>query len=214
MHTPKEATLVNGGDVVASPARYSIVVLGGSAGGLGSVGTILEGLPLEFPAPILVVIHLHPSYTSHATAILCRRTHLKVKDAQEHETIRGGFVYLAPPDRHLLIENGIVTLSDTPAVNYTRPAIDRTFDSVVQAYGAKVIGVVLSGTGKDGSEGLRSIKQAGGFAIVEDPTTATYAAMPQAAVSASSVDGVLPLKDIAPLLVKLSRLCQDSLVHE
>ncbi len=142
--------------------------------------------------------------------ILGRQTDLEVKDAEEHETIAKGCVYMAPPNRHLLINRGVLKLSDTPAVNYSRPAIDRTFESVVKTYGSRVIGIVLSGSGKDGSEGLRAIKEAGGFAIVEDPLTARFSAMPTAAVSASSVDRILPLNDIAPLLLELAGAMQES----
>jgi two-component system chemotaxis response regulator CheB len=190
--------------------RYSIVVIGGSAGGLESVRTILQGLPADFTSPILVVLHLHAKYTSHMADILRRQTNLHVKDAEEQEKIAGGCVYVAPPDRHLLVNGGVIKLSDTPAVNYSRPAIDRTFLSVVKAHGARVIGVVLSGTGKDGSEGMRAIKEAGGFAIVEDPLTARFPGMPTAAVSASSIDRIVPLNDIAPLLLELSGALQES----
>jgi two-component system chemotaxis response regulator CheB len=193
-----------------SLARYSIVAIGGSAGGLESVAAILHDLPSDFASPILVVIHLHPSFTSHAAAILCRQTGLKVKDAEEQDALKSGTVYMAPRNRHLLVNDGTIHLSDTPAVNYTRPAIDSTFDSVVKAYGAKVIGVILSGTGRDGSAGLRKIKQAGGVAIIEDPVTARFRAMPDAAVLASSADCVVPLKDIAPLLMELSSLAQGT----
>jgi two-component system chemotaxis response regulator CheB len=202
--------LANRGNGDDPLVRYSIVAIGGSAGGLESVSTILRDLPADFPSPILVVIHVHPKYISHAAAILRRQTELNVKDAEEHEDLRSGIVYMAPPDRHLLVDAGVVHLSDTPAVNYTRPAIDITFNSVVKAYGSKVIGIVLSGTGRDGSDGLREIKEAGGFSIVEDPLTARFRAMPDAAVSASSVDCVLPLREIGPLLLRLSSLAQGS----
>jgi two-component system chemotaxis response regulator CheB len=201
---PKTAIVNNGDHDPDSLTRYAIVAIGGSAGGLESVCTILQELPANFASPILVVLHLHPKYTSHAAEILCRKTVLRVKDAQEHEVISPGFVYMAPPDRHLLVRDGVVSLSESPAVNFSRPAIDRTFGSVVQAYGSRVVGVVLSGSGKDGAEGLREIKQAGGFTIVEDPGSAKFSAMPTAAISASSVDCVVPLAGIAPLLLKLS----------
>ena len=205
MHSESNAAVVNGGGKVGGTrVRYCLVALGGSAGGLESVATILRGLPADFAAPILVVIHLHPKYISHAAEILRRRTELKVKDAQEQDAIQRGVVYLAPPDHHLLIKTGRVELSSTPLVNFSRPAIDATFDSVVQAYGSKVVGVVLSGNGKDGAKGLQAIKQAGGFAIVEDPSTARFSPMPAAAVAASAVDSVVPLQQIAPLLLKLT----------
>jgi two-component system chemotaxis response regulator CheB len=196
-------------DVPAVASRYAIVVIGGSAGGLESVRTILHALPQDFSSPILVVLHLHPKFTSHVAEILNRQTHLRVKDAEDNETLASGQVYTAPPNRHLLVNRGMVLLSETPAVNYSRPAIDRTFESVVKTYGSRVIGVVLSGSGRDGSEGLRAIKEAGGFAIVEDPLTARFTGMPTAAITASSVDRILPLDDIAPLLLELSNTRQD-----
>jgi two-component system, chemotaxis family, protein-glutamate methylesterase/glutaminase len=174
------------------------------------VRTILHGLPPDFTYPILVVLHLHPTSISHVAEILRRQTGLKVKDAEEQDTLAKGHVYLAPPNRHLLMDRGVLQLSDTPAVNFSRPAIDQTFESVVNTYGSRVIGVVLSGFGRDGSEGLRAIKEAGGFAIVEDPLTARFPAMPTAAVSASSVDRIMPLDEIAPLLLELSGVMQES----
>lgn len=198
------------GHVPAPSSRYAIVVIGGSAGGLESVRTILHGLPADFTSPILVVLHLHPKYISHVAEILRRQTNLEVKDAEDQETIARGRVYMAPPNRHLLVKDGVLALSDTPAVNYSRPAIDQTFESVVKTYGSRVIGVVLSGFGRDGAEGLGAIKKAGGFAIVEDPLTAQFPAMPSAAVSASSVDRIVTLDDIAPLLLELSGVMQES----
>lgn len=215
VHNESGAAMLKGnGKVGGTRLRYCLVAIGGSAGGLESVATILSGLPADFAAPILVVIHLHPNYVSHAAEILRRRTKLKVKDAQEQDAIQSGVVYLAPPDHHLLVNEGLVELSSTPLVNYSRPAIDATFDSVVKAYGSKVVGVVLSGNGKDGAKGLQAIKQAGGFAIVEDPLTARFSAMPTAAASSSAVDSVVPLKDIAPLLLKLSGLMRGTPVNE
>lgn len=211
MHSDTNAAMVNGGGKGGGMLpRYSIVVIGGSAGAFESVRAILSGLPANFAVPVLVVLHLHRDYVSHAAEILRRHTRLHVKDAQERDTIHGGVVYLATPDRHLLVSEGLVELTNTPAVNYSRPSIDETFDSVAKAYGSRVVGVVLSGYGKDGSEGLRAIKEAGGFTIVLDPLTSAYPAMPKAAASASTVDCVLPLNEIAPLLLKLSGLVQGT----
>jgi two-component system chemotaxis response regulator CheB len=190
--------------------RYAVVVIGGSAGGLESVRNVLHGLPADFPSPILVVLHLHPKFISHAAEILRRQTGLQVKDAEDGEKIASGTVYMATTNRHLLVNRGVIKLSDTAQVNYSRPAIDRTFDSVVKTYGSRVIGVVLSGSGKDGSEGLRAIKEAGGFAIVEDPLTARFPAMPAAAMGASSVDRIVPLQEIAAVLMELSTALQGS----
>lgn len=204
MNVQSESTAVGAIRKRRAPAPYAIVAIGGSAGALESLGTILRGLPADFTLPILVVLHVHPKFISHAAEILRRHTGLKVKDAEAGEAIHRGTVYMAPPDRHLLIVAGGVQLTDTPAVNYTRPAIDATFESVVKAYGWRVIGVVLSGSGKDGSQGLHAIKEAGGFAIVEDPQTARFPAMPANAAALSAVDCVLPLSEIAPLLLRIS----------
>ena len=95
--------------------RYAIVAIGGSAGGLESVRTILHGLPADFASPIVVVLHLHPNYTSHAAEILRRQTNLDVKDAEDQETIANGRVYMAPRNRHLLVNRGVINLSETPA---------------------------------------------------------------------------------------------------
>ncbi len=198
------------GESPAASSRYDIVVIGGSAGGLESVRTIVHGLPADFTLPVLAVLHLHPKYVSHAAEILRRHTKLEVKDAEDQETITRGRVYMAPPNRHLLVNLGVLNLADTPALNFSRPSVDRTFESVAKTYGSQVIGVVLSGSGRDGSEGLRAIKEAGGFAIVEDPLTARFPGMPSAAVSASSVDRIVPLDDIAPLLLELSGAMQGS----
>lgn len=215
MHSDTNAALVAGaGKGRGVPAHYSMVAIGGSAGGLESVSTILNGLPANFVSPILVVIHLHPDYNSHVAEILRRKTKLKVKDAQEREVIKTGVVYLAPRNHHLLIRDGLVELTSTAAVNYSRPSIDTMFASVVKAYGAGVIGVILSGTGKDGAEGLRAIKEAGGFAIVEDPLTAKFSAMPAAAVLASAAARVVSLKEIAPLLLKVSGTVEEPPVNE
>ena len=198
------------GDIPAVPSRYAMIAIGGSAGGLEAVRTILQGLPADFTTPILIVVHLHPKFISHIAEILRRQTSLEVKDAEDQETIAQGRVYMAPRNRHLLVNRGLIKLSDTPAVNYSRPSVDRTFESVAKTYGSRAIGIVLSGTGRDGSEGLRAIKEAGGFAIVEDPLSARFSGMPTAAVSASSVDRIMPLNEIAPLLMELSGAMQGS----
>lgn len=191
-------------------ARYSIIAIGASAGGLEAITTILRALPGSFRCPIVVVIHQHPSFVSHAAEILGRCTSLKVKEAVRSERIREGCVYLAPPNLHLLITNGAVELADTPVVHFTRPSVDTMFASVAASYGARCIGVVLSGSGRDGADGLAAIKAAGGFTIVEDPHSARFNSMPSAAMAQACVDRAVPAKEIADLLNKLTVLEAES----
>ncbi len=187
-------------------AKYSIVAIGASAGGLEAITTILRGLHGSFRCPIVVVIHQHPAFVSHAAEILGRCTNLHVKEAVRSERIRPGVVYLAPPNLHLLITNGAVELADTPVVHFTRPSVDTMFASVAASYGARCIGVILSGSGRDGADGLAAIKAAGGFTIVEDPQSARFNSMPSAALALGGVDRAVPAKEIADLLSRLTMM--------
>ena len=188
-------------------AQFSVVAIGASAGGLQAITAFLRGLPPGFSCPILIVIHQHPAFVSHAAEILGRCTQLRVKEAARGERIAGGVVYIAPPDLHLLVSSsGAVELARTPVVHFSRPSVDTMFASVAAAYGPHCIGVVLSGSGRDGADGLAAIKTAGGFGIVEDPRSARFNSMPAAAMAHSSVDRVIPIEQIAGLITQLTML--------
>jgi two-component system chemotaxis response regulator CheB len=134
--------------------------------------------------------------------ILARRVRLDVRQAQGGEIIRPGIIYIAPPDRHLLVNpQGVLTLSDAALVRYVRPSADLLFSSLAASFGAQVIAVVLSGTGRDGADGVRDVKQVGGTVIAQDEASSEFFGMPGAAIQTGAVDRVLPLAEIAAALV-------------
>jgi len=175
-----------------APAKPRIVVVGGSAGGLDSLRTLLRDLPASFALPVVVVLHLDPKSPSNAAALLAGHTLLKVSQAVAGERLSGGHVYLAHPDRHLEVRQGRIHLSRAARVNYSRPSVDRLFRSAAEAYGSAALGIVLSGTGYDGREGVQAIHAAGGACIAEDPTSAAHGGMPEAAIASGVVEAVLP----------------------
>src|SRR5215831_9804130 len=191
---------------LATPSHptFDIVALTASAGGLAALSRVISMLPRDFPAAVVVVQHLDPRHRSLMADILARRTRLPVKEAEHGEHIRSATVYVAPPDRHLLVNpDGSLSLSQSELVHFVRPSADLLFESVAAAYKDRAIAVVLSGTGADGSMGLRAIKKMGGTNIVQDQKTAAFFGMPGAAIETGAVDFVLPLEDIAPALVTL-----------
>ena len=185
-------------------AAFDVVALAASAGGIQALSRVLAGLPAAFPAAVVVVQHLDPRHRSLIAGILGRRTSLKVKEAEEGDRLAPGVVYTAPPDRHLLVNpDGTLSLTQSELVHFVRPSADLLFESVAAAYKDRAIAVVLSGTGADGSMGLRAIKKMGGTNIVQDQKTSAFFGMPGAAIETGAVDFVLPLEDIAPALVTL-----------
>jgi two-component system chemotaxis response regulator CheB len=183
---------------------YQVIVIGASAGGAAALNKLLSSFPPNYALPIIIVQHLHPLQEGLIFEYLNHKSALTVKEADEKETIKAGCVYFAPPNYHLLIEeNHTFSLSIDEKVNYSRPSIDVLFESAVDVYQNRVIGVILTGSNRDGAKGLRLIKERGGLTIVQDPATAEVSAMPQAAIHATKVDHILPLPEIAQLLVKL-----------
>jgi two-component system chemotaxis response regulator CheB len=183
---------------------FDVVALASSAGGLTALSTVLGALPVEFPAAIVVVQHLDPRHRSLMAEILSRRTPLKVKQAQEGDKLIPATVYIAPPDRHLLVNlDGTLSLTQTELVHFVRPSADLLFESVAASYRDRAIAVVLSGSGSDGSMGVQAIKKMGGTVIAQDEATAEFPGMPSAVIKTRSVDFVLPLAEIASALVAL-----------
>ena len=184
--------------------QFEAVVIGSSAGGIRALSTVLSALPSEFPLPIIIVQHLHPNSDSYLARILEAKCGLKVKQADEKETIADGVVYIAPPNYHLLVEDDrSFSLSIEGPVNFARPSVDVLFETAIYAYRDRIIGIILTGANNDGSQGLKKIKQIGGYVIVQDPTTAEADAMPKAAINITKVDKVLPLEQIGPYLLQL-----------
>jgi two-component system, chemotaxis family, protein-glutamate methylesterase/glutaminase len=190
-------------------SAYDIVALAASAGGLNAVSQILENLPANFPAAIALVQHLAPQHRSLMADILSRKTALHVKQAEEGDSIDPGTVYIAPPNRHLLVNpDKTLSLTQTELVHFLRPSADLLFESVAASYKDRAIAVVVSGTGNDGAMGVQAIHTMGGTVIAQDEATSEFFGMPSAAIQTGVVDFVLPLPQIADALMSI--VCQDS----
>jgi two-component system, chemotaxis family, protein-glutamate methylesterase/glutaminase len=186
------------------PPQFDIVALAASAGGLKALTSVFAGLPAEFPAALAVVQHLDPRHRSLLAEILGRRTYLGVRQAREGDRLQPGIALVAPPDRHLLVNpDGTVSLSRAALVHFVRPSADLLFESAAASYRDRAIGVVLSGSGRDGSMGVMAIKKMGGKVIVQDENSAEFFGMPGAALETGIADMVLPLHHIAPALIAL-----------
>jgi two-component system chemotaxis response regulator CheB len=183
---------------------FDVVAIASSAGGLAALTSTLSGLPADLPAPILVVQHLDRRHRSLLAEILGRRTELVVKQAEEGESIASGTVYIAPPDRHLLANpNRSLSLTQSELVHFVRPSADLLFESVAASFRDRAIAVVLTGSGSDGSMGVKAVKQMGGTVIAQDERTSQFFAMPSAAIETGQVDFVLPLDEIPAALLSL-----------
>ncbi len=183
---------------------YRVIALAASAGGLAALGEVLSQLPAHLPVPILIVQHISRDHISRAPQILDRRTGLRVKAAEEGETIKPGVAYVATSNRHLLVRpDGTLTLVQTERVRFSRPSADALFRSCAESYGEGVIAVVLSGTGRDAADGALAIERAGGTVIVQDPESADHPGMPQATILRDTPSHVLALEEIAPHLLVL-----------
>jgi len=182
---------------------YDLIVIGASWGGLRAVGEVIEALPADFDVPVVVAQHRRDAGVGMAS-LLATRTRLRVEDVEDKQPIERGHIYLAPPDYHLLIQPGWFSLSTDERVNYARPSIDVLFESAAQAYGDRVIGVILTGANEDGAAGLARVKECGGVAVIQDPASAERHEMPQAALAATAAaDAVLPLEEIGPFVYGL-----------
>jgi two-component system chemotaxis response regulator CheB len=178
------------------------VVIGASAGGVEALRALAASLPPEFPAAIVVALHVASAGTSVLPQILARNGPLPAAFAHDGESLRRGHIHVAPPDFHCLIQDGRIQLSHGPPESGHRPAIDPLFRSAAAA-GPRVIGVILSGMLDDGAGGLRAIKEQGGAAVVQDPDEATFPAMPLAAIAASTPDLIVGIGAMASALYEL-----------
>ncbi len=176
-----------------------IIVIAASAGGLEPLRQIVAAIPAECPAAIFAVIHFgkHPS---DLPTILSWSSKLAVSFPQDGTPIQAGHIYVAPPDHHMTLEAGRIRLNQGPKVHFTRPAADPLFISAARIYGNRVIGIVLSGGNGDGAEGLRSIKEHGGKAVVQEPKEAVDPSMPESAIARDHPDACLSVEKIATLM--------------
>lgn len=174
------------------------VVIGCSAGGLDALRILLEALPTGFPATVIIVAHTAPCSDNLLPTLLAKICRLPVSEAREREPVLPGHVYVAPPNYHLLIEQDrTFALSVDERVCFVRPSIDVLFQSAADAYGERLVGVILTGANSDGAQGLKAVKAVGGFTLVQDPASAYADTMPKAAIATGAADKVLPLDDLA-----------------
>jgi len=183
---------------------YDLVCMGASWGGLKAVGQVLADLPEDFDLPIAIAQHRHRDSQAETLAeLLQAKTDRPVLDVDDKMPIASRHVYIAPPNYHLLVERGSFALSVDEHIQYARPSIDVLFETAAHAYGAGVIGIILTGANADGALGLARIKDAGGVALIQDPRGAARRTMPDAAIAATVADAVLPVEEIASFLYGL-----------
>jgi two-component system, chemotaxis family, protein-glutamate methylesterase/glutaminase len=181
-----------------------MIVIGASLGGSRALQIILGGLPGAFPLPLAVVLHRHREADDSLVRALQPHSPFPVSEALDKEPIDPGRLYLAPPDYHLLVEPAHFSLSTDEPVNFARPSIDVLFESAADAFGAELVGVVLSGASRDGADGVAAIRRQGGTVIVQDPETAECKTMPAAALEATGSDCLRPLDQIATTLIQVA----------
>ena len=185
--------------------EFRIIVIGASAGGVEALSRVICTLPPDFPAAIFVVLHISPAGPSLLPEILTRVGRNPAVHARNEQKIAPGFIYIAPPDHHLLIKPGRMVVTRGPRENNARPAIDPLFRTAARSYGPWVVGIILSGGMDDGTLGLMDVKRFDGVALVQDPEEAMFPSMPNSAIENVQIDRVLSLDDMGPLLTRLAR---------
>lgn len=208
----KKATTDQGSsnDKADQQKNQRIIVMGASTGGFEAFQQIIKALPADFNAAILIVWHISPDTNGILPQVLNKLNVLYASNARDNEQIVPGHIYIAPPDHHMLVEEGKLRITRGPKENRFRPAIDPLFRSAAYAYGNRVIAVILSGNLDDGTAGLWTVKQYGGIAIVQDPFDAEVPSMPRNAMRAVNVDHIVPITELPKLL---NRLITEPLMH-
>jgi two-component system chemotaxis response regulator CheB len=182
-----------------------VIVIGASAGGVRAVIEILARLPADLPAFIGVVIHRGPDSTSTWADVLGMKTKLRVIEPADGDSLKRGVAYIAPADCHMTFEDGRIALDGGAKEHHTRPAVDPLFISAARAYGPRVVAVVLTGGGHDGMQGLLGVTRAGGLSLVQKPSEAEHASMPEYAIAHDHVRAALTVDEIADALAVLAR---------
>jgi two-component system chemotaxis response regulator CheB len=186
-----------------SPA-YAIIVIGTSHGGLEALRQVISALPSEFPIPVAIVQHRHRDSDALLARFLQDCTDLRVDEVEDKQPIQSQRVFVAPPNYHLLVEEGHFALSVDAPVRYSRPSIDVALSSTADAYGHRAVGVILTGANNDGAAGLRQIADRGGLAVIQDPDDAEAKPMPHAALRAVPTARCFALDRIGPFLGELA----------
>jgi two-component system chemotaxis response regulator CheB len=184
--------------------KYQAIVIGTSAGGLYALSGILEQLPLGYQVPVMVVQHRSKDQRDLLEEVIQSKCKIKVKQADEKESIQSGFVYIAPPDYHLLIENDkTFSLSSDEQVQFSRPSIDVLFETAAIVFKDTLIAIILTGANNDGAAGIVTVKKYGGLTIAQDPAEAQFSFMPKAAIETKEVTHIWTLSEIQNFLLKI-----------
>lgn len=185
-------------------ASHDIIVIGASAGGIDAITKLVRTLPRNIPAALFVVLHIPPDSPGFLPGILSRAGSLPALYPADKTAIVPGQIYVAPPDHHLMIEEGYVQVIRGPKENRHRPAVEPLFRSAAKAYRQRVVGVILSGRLDDGTAGLLAIKRCGGVSMVQSPQEALYPQMPQSALNNVQIDYCLPVEKMGETLKRLA----------
>jgi two-component system chemotaxis response regulator CheB len=195
---------------LTEPPR-DIVVIGASRGGVEALRGIVAALPPSLQSALLIVLHISPTHASLLPDVLSRAGPHPAEHGRDGTCIERGRIYVAPPDHHMTVGPiAFIRLDQGPKENHTRPAADPLFRSAASIYGSRVIGIILTGGGSDGTRGLTAIEQAGGLAIVQDPGDARDPGMPMSALLDDNPDLCLPLSEIPGVIIRLSSVSQAS----
>jgi two-component system chemotaxis response regulator CheB len=199
-------------DAEALRGRIDAIVIGASAGGVEALSVLLPGLPSALKPPVIIVLHLPRERPSLLTEIFARKCALQVKEAEDKMRVEPGTVYFAPPDYHLLLDEGPqFALSIDELVHFSRPSIDVLFESAADIYAERLMGIILTGANDDGAAGLAAVHRAGGVTLVQEPGSAQVPMMALSALKRTAADFVLPLEGIADLLISLARTEPDAM---
>src|SRR5215208_4364315 len=182
---------------------FDVVVIGTSTGGLKALQNLLSSLPPDFPLPVVIVQHRGKISDDGLCEFLGDFCNMPISEPDDKEPLLPRHAYLAPRDYHLLIQNGSFALSIDGPEAFARPSIDALFETAADAFHERAIAVILTGANRDGARGLSAIKARGGLTIVEDPASAACGELPAAAIERTNPDWIVPLHEIAPLLLKL-----------
>jgi two-component system chemotaxis response regulator CheB len=186
--------------------QYEAVVIGASAGGLAALSGILKGLPVDFQLPLIVIQHRSTDQRDLLEEVLQSKCLIRIKQADEKEKIEAGVVYLAPSDYHLLVEmDRSFSLNCDEKVNFARPSIDLLFETASEVYGNKLIGIILTGAGRDGAAGIQSVRRQGGYTIAQHPGKASFPDMPRAAIETGSVQSIFTPEEIREFLLNIGK---------
>jgi len=183
------------------------IVIGTSAGGLHALTVILQAFPKDFSLPVIIVQHRSKDERELLEKILGHKCKIKIRQVEEKEKIHNGIVYFAPPNYHILIESNFTfSLSNDPLVNYSRPSIDVLFQTAANAFRNNLTGIILTGANRDGSEGIKKIKENGGTTIVQNPETAEFNTMPAEAIATGCADYIFNLDEITEYILMKGKL--------